>query len=217
MVWLPARFLGADGTIVVTSSVSLFHSLKLQTWSWPSSFHPNINHCFTALISAHLSGLWRCGRKSVVFIIIIGCLKFLICGTAIKISWRWQRNIIFRTSASYFRLFYNVLLSMNLGKPYSWIHSASFIQNSCLSATLSLLGMVHMGKGQGPPLDEWLVHHSALWAFCGFCTLLKCTSAVLWQCSGTFPCYQNTFYVLSTLGLKPRTLWFSTDWATRAH
>lgn len=39
------------------------------------------------------------------------------------------------------------------------------------------------------------------------------TSRVPRQCSS---CYQNTFHVFSTPGLKPRTLRFATDWATSA-
>lgn len=63
----------------------------------------------------------------------------------------------------FFRRFYNVILSLSLGKPYLWIHSATFIQNSCLSHHfIPFWDGAHMGEGQCPALDEWLVHHTAL-------------------------------------------------------
>lgn len=44
---------------------------------------------------------------------------------------------------------------------------------------------------------------------CGFGTLFKSTSAVVWRCSDSTGRFQNTFNVLSASGLKQRTLHFS--------
>lgn len=61
-------------------------------------------------------------------------------------------------------------------------------------------------------LRPWMSRQSIVRPFVniyGFDTLLKVTLVLLWKCFGTFPYYQNSFHVLSTLGLKPRTLRFS--------
>lgn len=44
---------------------------------------------------------------------------------------------------------------------------------------------------------------------CGFGNLLKGTSTLLWRCSGPILSYQNTFHVLTALGLELRTLHLS--------
>lgn len=61
----------------------------------------------------------------------------------------------------------------------------------------------------GPPLGYLPIHCRALYEHC---------SRVAWQSSGPFPYYQNTFHILSSPGLEPRTFCFSAQFPPdRAH
>lgn len=90
--------------------------------------------------------------------------------------------------------------------------------NACIQYKLSFLSF----SGLLYPLTG---HRKGAWAFCSrisvnespavyvsilrFNTVLKCTSAVLWQCPGTSHYYQNTFPVLLKPSFEIRTLHFS--------